>query len=199
MKRFIAAVALAACSLAAQADGITQLKRFVTDTRALKADFTQTVSGKQVQTASGTLELSRPGKFRWTYVKPYDQLIVGDGVRLWVYDKELEQVTTKKLDEAIGSSPAALLAGSNNLDRDYHLKNIGQQDGLDWLEALPKHEGTFKSVRMGFKNGNLFKMTLADNFGQTTALAFTNQQKNPKLAAERFRFVPPKGVDVVGD
>ena len=200
MIRFVVIAGMSLCAALVHADGVAQLKQFVHDTRALSARFQQEVTGGQTQRASGTLELQRPGQFRWTYDTPYDQLIVGDGKRLWVYDKALAQVTTRKLDDALGSSPAALLAGNNDLERNYQLKNQGVKDGLDWLEATPKQaEGTFKTVRMGFKSGELIKMELADNFGQHTTLTFSALQKNPKLAAGRFSFTPPKGVDVLSD
>jgi outer membrane lipoprotein-sorting protein len=117
-----------------------------------------------------------------------------------VYDKGLAQVTARKLDNALGSSPAALLAGNNDLEKHYQLKNQGVSDGLDWLEATPKHsDGTFKSVRMGFKSGELLRMDMEDNFGQHTTLTFSGLQKNPKLPASRFSFTPPKGVDVLAE
>lgn len=199
MKKLLVTALIALAPLAAHADGIAQLKRFVGETRSMKASFSQVVTGRQTQTASGSMELSRPGKFRWSYTRPYAQLIVGDGKRLWVYDQDLAQVTTKKLDDALGSSPAALLAGSNEIERDYTLKNLGVENGLDWLSATPKREGTFNAVRMGFRDGNLVRMVLADSFGQTTTLEFSNLQKNPNLDPSHFRFTPPKGVDVVGD
>lgn len=200
MTRFLLAASLSLCAALAQADGIAQLKQFVHDTRALSARFSQTVSGDKPLHVSGTLELQRPGRFRWTYDTPYEQLIVGDGSRLWVYDKGLAQVTARKLDNALGSSPAALLAGNNDLEKHYQLKNQGVSDGLDWLEATPKHsDGTFKSVRMGFKSGELLRMDMEDNFGQHTTLTFSGLQKNPKLPASRFSFTPPKGVDVLAD
>lgn len=191
---------LAVLPLSAAAEGITQLRAFVSQTQSLSATFNQEVTGGQASRASGTLELKRPGRFRWTYDTPFAQLIVGDGKRLWVFDKELNQVSTRKLDDALGSSPAALLAGSNHIDRDYTLKNLGEKDKLEWLEAIPKQaEGTFKWIRMGFREGQLIQMQLADNFGQTTRLTFSQIKKNPALAEGRFRFTPPKGADVMGE
>ena len=194
-----AVLSLAVLPLSAGAEGITQLRAFVSQTQSLSAAFNQEVTGGQASRASGTLELKRPGRFRWTYDTPFAQLIVGDGKRLWVFDKELNQVSTRKLDDALGSSPAALLAGSNEIERDYRLKNLGMQNGFDWLEATPKKEGSFNSVRMGFKGSELAGMVLTDSFGQTTTLTFSQVQKNPKIDPDRFRFTPPKGVDVVSD
>lgn len=182
------------------ADGVAELKRFVSETQSLKADFQQEVSGRDQKSeqARGTLQLSRPGKFRWIYQKPYEQWIIGDGKRLWVYDRELAQVTSRQLDEALGSSPAALLAGKNEIERDYQLRNLGKADGLEWLEAVPKTaESGFRHFRMGFRTGNLISMVLTDNFGQTTRLSFSNIKKNPAIEAGEFLFTPPKGVDVI--
>ena len=196
-------VVLALAPLFANASSIDMLRSFVQQTHSAKAHFKQTVYNKNaraLQEASGTMEFLRPGKFRWVYEKPYEQLIVGDGVKLWVYDVELSQVTVKKLDQAIGSSPAALLAGSNEIEKFFNLKDIGTKEGLEWLEATPKgKESSFENIRMGFRQSNLELMELRDNFGQTTVIRFSQIERNPSLAADQFRFVPPKGVDVIGD
>jgi outer membrane lipoprotein carrier protein len=187
----------------ASADGVAQLKAFLHQIHAAKAQFTQTVqdrNGRTMQTASGTMLFSRPGKFRWTYAKPYEQLIVGDGVKLWVYDMDLNQVTVKKLDEAIGSSPAALLAGSNEIEKGFKLADGGQRDGLEWVEASPKaKESSFEGVRMGFGKQGLQAMELRDHFGQTTLIRFEQLERNPKIDPAQFSFTPPKGADVVGE
>jgi len=194
----------AAClSLSAQAGGVEQLRAFLDNTRAGKAEFAQSVvskSGRKPQEASGTMVFSRPGKFRWTYDKPYYQLIVGDGEKLWVYDKDLNQVTVKKLGQALGASPAALLAGDNEWEKNFVLKDAGRSEGLDMVEATPKAEdGTFERVRIGL-SGNLPRlMELRDNFGQTTTLQFGKFERNPGVDADQFRFTPPKGADVVGE
>lgn len=185
------------------ADGLAQLKQFMDGTRTARGSFTQQVfskSGRKPQPASGTFAFSRPGKFRWTYEKPYAQLLVGDGSKLWAYDQELNQVTTKKLGQALGSTPAAILAGDNSLDRNFVLKNAGDADGLEWIEATPKAEdSSFERIRMGFVGGQLKAMLLNDNFGQTTSLLFGQIERNPSLDAGLFRFTPPKGADVVGE
>ena len=185
------------------ADGLAQLKLFMDGTRTARGSFTQQVfskSGRKPQPASGTFAFSRPGKFRWIYEKPYAQLLVGDGSKLWAYDQELNQVTTKKLGQALGSTPAAILAGDNSLDRNFVLKNAGDADGLEWIEATPKAEdSSFERIRMGFAGGQLKAMLLNDNFGQTTSLLFGQIERNPSLDAGLFRFTPPKGADVVGE
>lgn len=202
------AIAAFACALwiplaPANANSIDKFRNFVGQTQSARARFEQTVlnkSARKIEQASGTMEFSRPGKFRWIYDKPYAQFIVGDGARLWVYDQELNQVTVKKLDQAIGTSPAALLAGSNEIEKIFNLTNLGSQDGLEWLEAIPKDkEGNFQRIRMGFGANSLEKMELSDSFGQVTVIRFLEVERNPKLAPNTFRFVPPAGADVIGD
>jgi outer membrane lipoprotein carrier protein len=187
----------------ALADAKARLEAFIEGTKGLKANFTQTVvdrTGRKTSEASGNLFFSRPGKFRWVYSKPYAQLIVGDGKKLWIHDEDLDQVTVRKLDQALGDSPAALLAGDNNIAKLFNLKDAGVKDGIEWLEATPKSkEGSFEKVRMGFKGDDLQAMELKDNFGQTTLLRFSNLQRNPALGTSLFRFTPPKGADVIGD
>jgi outer membrane lipoprotein carrier protein len=187
----------------ALADARARLEAFVEGTKGLKAQFTQIVfdrTGRKTQEATGNLYFSRPGKFRWVYQKPYAQLIVGDGKKLWIHDEDLDQVTVRKLDRALGDSPAALLAGDNDIEKLFNLKEAAAKDGLEWLEAIPKSkEGSFEKVRMGFKGEDLQVMELKDNFGQTTVLRFSNLERNPVLGASLFRFTPPKGADILGD
>lgn len=179
------------------------LKSFLNQTTSAKARFAQMVldrNMKQLQQATGTMTFSRPGKFRWEYEKPYEQTIVGDGQRLWIYDKDLNQVTVRKLDQALGATPAALLAGSNDALNAFLLKDDGTRDGLEWVEATPRDkESTFERIRMGFGPQGIERMELTDSFGQTTLLRFTGLQSNPKLDAGLFTFTPPKGADVIGD
>jgi outer membrane lipoprotein carrier protein len=187
----------------ALADSLAALKAFIRDVHTAKGTFSQQVMDKEgtvKQQASGTLAFSRPGKFRWVYTKPYEQLIVGDGSKLWLYDKDLDQVTIRKLGDTLGSSPAALLAGSNEIEKYFSLKDLGRQDGIEWLEARPRdRESTFDSVKMGFADNLLTTMELKDNFGQTTVLKFSKLERNPSLNPSEFKFTPPKGVDVLSD
>jgi outer membrane lipoprotein carrier protein len=187
----------------ASAAATDALKVFLTQTQTAKARFAQMVLDKNLkplQQAQGVMQFSRPGKFRWDYLKPYEQTIVGDGTRLWIYDKDLNQVTVRKLDIALGASPAALLAGSNDLERDYKLTNLGVEKGLDWLEALPKNrDNMFERVRMGFGKSGLEAMELRDQFGQVTVITFADVERNPRLSADVFRFTPPKGADVISE
>lgn len=202
MRIAIAIVMSIACA-GAHAASIETLKTFLQQTTSGKARFAQIVVDKnlkQLQQVTGTMQFLRPGRFRWEYDKPYEQIIVGDGSRLWIYDKDLNQVSVKKLDAALGGSPAALLAGSNEIEKVYTLTNLGSQEGLDWLEAVPKSkENAFERIRLGFGEGGLEAMELRDQFGQTTVIKFAAIERNPKLAPEIFRFVPPKGADVITD
>ena len=204
MRKAIALLATLACFEAHAAGSIEKLQTFVAQTHSARAQFTQQVLDKngkaQQQSASGTLVFARPGRFRWEYQKPYAQSIVGDGQKLWVYDKELAQVTVKKLEGALGSSPAALLAGSNDIEEYYNLNAKGVSRGLDWLEAYPKEtESMFQKVRMGFKGNTLDTMELYDQLGQVTVIRFSRIERNPKLPADSFTFRPPAGVDVIED
>jgi outer membrane lipoprotein carrier protein len=191
-------------SLVTQASAIDSLRTFVQKAQTFKAVFSQTLLDKNlqiVQEASGVMMFERPGKFRWTYEKPYQQLIVGDGAKVWFYDQDLNQVTVRQLDLAIGSSPAALLAGSSTIERDFDLTEIEVDDEIEWLEATPKaQESTFELIRMGFsQTGELREMVLRDNFGQFTLLVFTDLAANPVLAPDLFQFTPPEGADVISD
>ena len=187
----------------AQAGGVDQLHAFFEKTQSLRADFRQTVvdsQGRKVQEVDGTMQLQRPGKFRWDYNKPYVQQIVGDGEKVWLFDPELNQVTVRTVDKAIGSSPAALLAGSKEIEKGFTLKDEGRQDELEWVLAIPKDKETgFEKVYLGFQNNLLKEMEMRDNFGHITVIEFTNLQLNPKLPAKSFSFVPPAGADVVGE
>ena len=187
----------------AGASGLDALHNFIAATGSAQGEFVQKVydrKHKLTQEASGTLAFLRPGRFRWTYAKPYAQLIVGDGAKVWVYDEDLNQVTVRRLDRALGSTPAALLAGSKDVERAFNLSDRGEKDGLEWVEARPRDkDSNFETIRMGFGFSGLEVMQLADSFGQTTVLEFTALHRNPKLDSSLFRFVPPKGADVIGE
>ena len=187
----------------AGAAGVDTLKVYLQETSSARAHFSQVVydrNKRKLQETSGTMQFARPGRIRWAYEKPYEQLIVGDGTKLWVYDKDLNQVTVKGITQAIGGSPAALLAGSNDIEKEFRLSAAGVQDGLEWIEAVPRSaEATFQKVRMGFGKSGLEAMDLVDGFGQLTLVRFSQVERNPKLAAELFRFTPPKGADVISD
>ncbi|CAH1207847.1 Outer-membrane lipoprotein carrier protein [Candidatus Nitrotoga sp. BS] len=190
--------------LSAYAAATDKLKNFIASTHSAQANFTQEVrdkSGKRIQSASGTMQFVRPGKFRWVYQKPFEQLIVGDGEKFWLHDVELNQVTVRKIDAALGSSPAALLSGSNEIERGFELKDNGTKDNLEWLEATPRALDTsFNKILMAFNaQSELIIMELHDAFGHTTVLRFSKMQRNPQLSSQLFKFVPPKGADVLGE
>ncbi|MFZ2161686.1 MAG: outer membrane lipoprotein chaperone LolA [Sideroxyarcus sp.] len=204
MKHKFILLTLLALPLASHAAATDKLKSFIAATHSAQANFTQEVqdkNGKRIQSASGTMQFERPGKFRWVYQKPYEQLIVGDGKKFWMYDVDLNQVTVKKLDAALGSSPAALLSGNNEIERDFSLRDIEDRDGLEWLEAKPRSaESTFEKILMAFNGkSELVVMELHDAFGHHTVLRFTGLKNNPSLPSQLFKFVPPKGADVLGE
>ncbi len=189
--------------LLAQANPVDRLKAFYQTTPAMKAEFKQTVldrKGQKVQEVTGFMQLLRPGKFRWDYKKPYVQLIIGDGEKIWLFDPELNQVTVRTLEKMLGSSPAALLAGSTEVEKAFELKDAGRQDELEWVEATPREkDGSFDHVLLGFKGDQLAEMELHDSFGQTTVIEFLRIERNPKLNPRSFKFTPPPGADVVGE
>ena len=202
MRLFLSALALL-ITFAAHAASIDRYKTFLNGTQSARAQFDQKVydrSGKLTQESRGNFVFQRPGRFRWVYDKPADQVIVGDGSRVWIYDRQLNQVTVRKLTAALGSTPAALLAGGTGIESAFELSDAGERDGLEWLDAKPKdREAGFEKVRMGFDANGLAAMELTDNFGQTTELRFSKLERNPKVNPAEFKFDPPKGADVLGD
>jgi outer membrane lipoprotein carrier protein len=205
MKIALPAAALLLLSIAgaAQASALERFKIFLRTTQAARAGFEQRVqdrTGRLVQDSKGTFVFLRPGKFRWEYGKPVDQLIVGDGERVWIYDRDLNQVTVRRVSSALGSTPAALLAGSSEVEKAFELTDAGERDSLEWLEAKPREkEAGFERIRMGFGTGGIQAMELTDHFGQTTTLRFSGLVRNPKVDPSEFRFEPPKGADVLGE
>lgn len=203
MNKLLTTLFLIALPLSSFASGVTELKVFIAQTKTAQAHFNQVVldkAGNAKQQTQGTMAFSRPGKFRWAYDKPYEQLIVGDGNKIYLYDVDLAQVTIKKLDQALGSSPAALLAGNNEIEKFYTLSEAGTHDGLTWLTATPKDkDSSFSQIQMGFSHSNLMEMRIRDNFGLTTQLKLSQLVRNPKLPASTFSFTPPAGVDVISD
>ncbi|WP_313170904.1 outer membrane lipoprotein chaperone LolA [Massilia oculi] len=202
---FAALVAASAFALPgmASAAALDQFKSFVASTQSAKGEFTQqqlgkSKSGKATPASSGSFVFARPGKFIWTYQKPYEQVLQADGETLYIYDKDLNQVTTRKLGNALGSSPAAILFGSNKLEENFTLSEAGARDGMEWLNATPKAKDTsFEQISIGLKGGVPMAMELKDTFGQTSRLTFTNFQRNPQLGAQQFKFTVPQGADIV--
>lgn len=184
----------------ARADAVDTLRDFVRDVKSGRAGFTQTVTaadGARQKVSRGQFEFQRPNRFRFVYTKPFEQTIVADGQKVWIYDADLNQASSRKLAQALGSTPAALLAGSS-LDQDFTLSAQPPKDGLDWALATPKvAEGSFKSLRVGFKGTVLAAIEIVDNFGQRSLLQFADFSGNVALPPETFRFVPPAGADVI--
>ena len=202
MKRFFLVLFLAAFSQAANAASLERFQSYLRTTQAARGEFAQQVydkTGKLVQDSKGSFAFLRPGRFRWTYAKP-QQVIVGDGERVWIHDVDLNQVTVRRATRVLGATPAALLAGAADLDKGFVLTEAGQKDGLEWLEAKPREkESGFDRIRLGLSVSGVEAMELVDHFGQTTVLRFSNMERNPQFDPGTFRFTPPKGVDVLGE
>lgn len=196
-------LALSTSVPAAWAAGADQLRSFLTETQTARGEFVQRVTGKAgvaPQQSSGSFAFQRPGKFRWVYAKPYAQTIVGDGQRLYLYDQDLNQVTVRKLAAALPASPASILFGSNQFERDFEVSDGGAREGLDWVVARPRSKDTtFERIEIGFRDNLPAAMRLLDSFGQTTTLQFSKLERNPAVDAAAFVFVPPKGADVLED
>jgi outer membrane lipoprotein carrier protein len=179
---------------------VNQLKSILQSNATFSANFQQVSidkSGHPGQSSFGKFYLSRPGKFRWNYEKPFVQEIVSNGGKVWYYDADLEQVTVKKLDDSLGSTPALLLTGQVNVDEKFNLQDQGGEEGINWVKLSPKDEESgFKYILIGLNNGQLGGMELSDNFGQITRIYFNAIQLNPSLNPALFTFTPPKGVDV---
>ncbi|WP_228720785.1 outer membrane lipoprotein chaperone LolA [Nitrogeniibacter mangrovi] len=202
------ALALASAFLCVQApavaaDGVALLKQFVARTHAAKGSFVQSIyraNGGRGEQSSGDFVFERPNRFRWHYREPYPQVLVGDGEKLWSYDPELAQVTVKRMGDALGSTPAAILAGNTDLDATFTLDDGGEANGLTWAVATPKAtDSSFARMKLGFDGSRLVGMEIRDNFGQITILKFTAFETNPTIDPAVFTFTPPAGVDVVGD
>lgn len=186
-----------------QAATPTSVQRYFHDLQSLRADFIQRVFDERariVQTSSGRMLMRKPGQFRWDYRTPSEQIIVADGERLWTYDVDLEQVTVRRLDRALGSTPLALLSGAAPVEESFKIGGVQRRDGLDWYELTPKEpQPEFQALRVAFKGEILVSLELEDHFGQRTRLDFQNLERNPPLDPALLRFTPPPGVDVVGD
>lgn len=209
MKRILATLAVASCTLAAQAGGLDSLEQFIQTAKSGRADFTQVVTSPARQgqaarskTSSGTFEFQRPDRFRFAYAKPFQQTIVADGETLWLHDVDLNQVTRRKQARVLASTPAALIAASPDLaslKRDFELQELPDAGGLQWVQATPKarNEGQLTHVKIGFRGPQLAALDIQDSFGQRSQITFGNLQLNGGVSADAFRFSPPKGVDVV--
>lgn len=203
MKRRIAMLALLGAALApagARADAVDALRAFVRDVKSGRAAFTQTVTspdGAKKKVSSGQFEFARPDRFRFAYAKPFEQLIVADGEKVWIYDADLNQASSRRLSQALGATPAALLAGGA-IDRDFTLAALPSREGVDWVEARPKDkDAQFQAIRVGFRGKDLAEVEVVDAFGQRSLLAFDGFAANAAVAPEAFRFVAPAGAEVI--
>jgi len=200
MNKLLIASLLTFASLAAHADAVDTLKDFVNNVKTGHAAFTQTVTspdGAKKKSSSGTFDFSRPNRFRFTYAKPFEQVIVADGQKVWIYDADLNQVSSRKFSQALGATPAALLAGGS-LEKDFNLSALPPKDGLEWAQATPKaKDGAFQSVRIGFKGRDLSAVEITDSFGQRSLLQFTQLAANAPVSADLFKFTVPAGADVI--
>jgi outer membrane lipoprotein carrier protein len=204
LRRYLlASLIVCACGIpsVAGANALVQLKDFAAATKVARGEFTQKMqknSAGGVETSSGSFAFSRPGKFRWEVKKPFEQLMVADGEKLFFYDKDLNQVTVKRLQDAVGASPAMLLFGGTDLEKFFNLSALPNKDDVEWLEALPKSkEAGFDRIILGFKGGLPVAMEVRDAFNRVTSFTFAGMEKNPTLSADQFRFVSPKGADVI--
>ena len=207
MKTMVATL-VAAFALSAQASGVDSLENFVKSARSGRAEFTQVVTGPardgqtaRSKTSSGTFEFSRPNRFRFNYRKPFEQTIVADGQTLWLYDSDLRQVTSRKQAQALGSTPAALIASAPDLAtlrKDFTLEEAGEKEGIEWVQATPKvREGQLRSMKAGFRGNDLAALEILDSFGQRSVLTFTKMELNVPVSPEQFQFKPPQGADVL--
>src|SRR3569832_1724244 len=197
---YLCGALLLCATTVANAGGRERLDAFYKEVQSLRGEFTQTVLDPRMKVgeeAQGTLALQRPGKFRWDYKTPYHQLIVADGNKVWIYDIELEQVTVKRLDEAVGNTPAQLLSSGESLEKNFNITEEGKSGEFEWVELTPKQkDSSFEKVRLGFDQRDLRTMELKDNFGQTTRLQFSHLERNPKLVPSRIDIKPRPGADV---
>jgi outer membrane lipoprotein carrier protein len=194
----------AAANAATKSTGpASDVEKYLNGLSSWSADFKQTIAdgqGHVLRTAEGKFYLARPGKFRWDYSQPSEQMILADGKQIWFYDKDLAQVNVRSVDGSLASTPAALLSGTSSVGSEFDIEARPDDGGLHWYQLKPKRADTdFQVVRIGFdKDGELAQMFLADKLNQITQIAFTHPVKNPKLAPDLFSFTPPPGVDVIG-
>lgn len=187
-------------STSARADAVAALRDFVRDVKSGRAGFTQTVTsvdGGRTKVSRGSFEFARPNRFRFEYTVPFQQQIVADGTKVWIYDADLNQASSRRIAQALGSTPAALLAGGS-LEQDFSLSAAPSQGGIDWVLATPRvTDGTIRSMRVGFRGQELAAVEITDSFGQRSLLQFSGFAANVAVSPGQFRFVPPAGADVV--
>lgn len=183
-------------------DGQQLIDDFVNNVHTMSSRFEQQLVDADnivVDESSGTMEIQKPGRFRWTYLEPYEQILVADGLNVWSYDVDLEQVTVKPQGEVLGSTPALLLGGAQNVLEDFdYIGSFLDRDTV-WVRMRPKTDDNgFTQVELGFNEGQLGRMIFSDNLGQSTLIALFDLSINEVIDESHFRFSPPAGVDVVG-
>jgi outer membrane lipoprotein carrier protein len=189
-------------------NGLESLENFVKTVKSGKSDFQQTVTSPakageapRVKNSSGTFEFQRPGKFKFHYKKPFEQLILADGTNLWIYDADLNQASQRKQTAVFANTPAALIASATDLTalrNEFTLENAPEKDGLVWISAKPKAaDSTLQTVRIGFKGDALQQLDITDSFGQRSLINFATMQLNPSLPASSFQFTLPKGAELL--
>jgi outer membrane lipoprotein carrier protein len=195
-------LAATASPVSASASAAAEVERYLSGLASWTADFEQTIDdghGNVLRSAAGRLYLQRPGKFRWDYSQPSEQLVLADGKQIWFYDKDLAQANVRDMDTSLASTPASLLSGNGSVSTQFNVTVLPKSAGLQWFQLVPKHADTdFQLVRIGFDKGELRSMFLADKLNQITQLTFSNSKRNLSLAPDLFSFTPPPGVDVIG-
>ncbi len=185
-----------------ESDGQRLIDDFINNVQTMSGRFEQQLVDANdivIDVSSGTIEIQKPGRFRWTYLEPYEQILVADGLNIWSYDVDLEQVTVKAQAKVLASTPALLLGGSQNVLDDFEYIGSYVERDIVWVRLRPKTtDNGFTKVELGFKDGKLSRMIFGDNLGQTTLIALFDLSLNESIDAQRFSFTPPDGVDVVG-
>jgi len=204
LKVCVALVAMIVLSGATRSGGgIESLKRFFDHVTTYGATFQQLILDEglnPIEESSGTMIIKRPGKFRWDYDPPNRQQVVSDGKKVWFYDIDLEQITVRALDQTVGRTPASLLAGSKDFEKSYIAEDMKITGPLQWVRLKPKQKDTgYEEIRLAFDGSRLRLLELRDGLGQTTRISLTNGNENPDVKDDRFKFVPPPGVDVIDE
>lgn len=208
LKKSLIGLGMAGATLSVWAGGMESLEAFVKNVKSGQAEFTQTVTAPtregepaRAKVSTGTFAFQRPGQFKFDYQKPFAQTIVADGKNLWLYDVDLNQVTQRAQAQALGSTPAALIAAAPDLralQADFTLESAPERDGLQWVKATPKtKDGQLQGIQVGFQGDALAALEIQDSFGQRSVLKFSKVEVNPALPAGTFVFKAPAGADVL--
>jgi len=200
---FLTTVLLFNSTLSLAGVGLERLESFLANLETMQASFVQTLKSpkkEELERSEGQILLTRPNRFRLTYQTPFEQLIIADGIKMWLYDKELEQVTVKPQDDSIGSSPASLLAGTKPLHEEFRVEELGLHEGFEWLNLYPRApDASFDYIRVAMDGELLRAIEMVDGFGQQTRLYFDQIILNERIDKSRYKFAPPPGVDVIGE